>query len=232
MPNNWMELSIQDIKDIPSTSILDYQIIFVEEWGDFCFYHPTYLPVYNNYDSVMVNGIYYNFTENFCLKPLDKTQNSSGRWLKMGDITIIIVSPERRNIDNNIIFELPKIIPYRVGQRLNFIIRNYQSITDEESLPVEHQGYPNDFMFTWEAIKLIPNPLLVEVYEKLDTYGLSWQLTYSKPIITFNNPYNPYGTSFPDLPGQFCYKTNQNRMFIARGNGYGWCEVTFIDGVI
>lgn len=228
MPNNWIELSVEDVKSIPSSSIIDYQIVYIKEWGDFAFYHPTYVPKYNTYDSLRINGIVYNLYDYFCLRPLDRTNDTNpGRWLKMGDITLNISSLVKRKIDDNFLFNLPEFIPYRIGQRFNIIIRNYITPDGYENPDVALQDYPNDFMMTWEAIKLLSDTSQVQVYETLDTYGLTWWLTYIKPIISFVNPEE---NSIQNIPGLFWYKSDENRMFLS--DGIQWSEITFTEGVI
>lgn len=242
MPTNWIVKTKDEIKNIVSTEIIDYQVVYLQEWGDFAFYHPTYLPLHSGYDSYLINEVDYNIAESYILTPPDKNYDEPGRWLKNGDITLNYISPQGIRLENGYYYniEIPRIVPYKIGQKCNVIVRDKPSESDEPDEP-EYKGYPVDILLVWQCVKLLPQELFIkdeEGYYPMDlglpiqTYGVTWWLQYAKPVISFVNAKATVG----DVPlgGLLWTRSDRNYLYINTKQSHGvndaWNQVTLTGG--
>jgi len=238
MPNNWITTTVQDLKIKPSTEAINYQLIYVQEWGDFAFYHPTYKEIYSDYDYITVDGVNYNnLRESFCIRPPDKIFDDPGRWLKVGDISLNSISPQGIVSGHGVEYmaKMPNIIPYKLGQRCNVIIREYFPEWAEVPNP-DYQGYPLDLLLSWETIKVPAQEIVntINPNNPQQVYSLTWWLTHKKPIISFNNPKGMF--NYLEVGGLLWYKIDENRLFINSTNSLNsyerWSEITLDTGAV
>ena len=235
MPDTWLSITINDLKQKPTSECFDYHLLFVKEWNDFVVYHPNYYPVFSNYSSVQIGDFVYNLEENFCIKPNDKNWENPGRWLKVGDIVLNFIHPEdptdNNYVDPNIFLKCPKILPYRIGQKCTMIGRIFGTEYDEPSDP-NLQGYPADFEFVWQTVNIPENPDTINPNDEPENLFLGWRLVYAKTTLCYFNPKRFYG-NYPGN-GHLWLKIDENRLFINETdnpNNINWYELTISDAI-